>query len=159
MKLTNRGKCLQYRLLAFFVYFIPMAILFAVNIGAYTTDKGKTIGFWGFIIVAFVILTFKNLIIDAFKKRTQITLSVAVLILSVIFKYISEELTLIAVVSLMASVLSSFVEVVADTYDSASYVIKDGVKLKNTATAIPDKQAWAISYGFIAVVEEDKENK
>lgn len=148
MKLTNRGKCLQYKAFAFLIYVIPMTVLFLANVSAYTTTE-KAVGFWGFVLIAFIILMFKNTIVEAFKKRAQVSLSAAVLIISVLFNYMASELTLIAAVSLVAAILASFVEVVADTYDTMSYKLVDGVKVKNPAVGMPDKEAWAVSYGVI----------
>ena len=75
--------------------------------------------------------------------------SVAILIISIVMRFLANEIILIATVSTIASVLSSFVEVVADTYDLMSYKLVDGVKQRNLEKGLGDKEAWAMAYGFI----------
>ena len=148
MRLTNRGKSIVYRCLAFLVYVIPMTILFIANYKAYTNTAGS-VGFWGFVIIAFCILSFKNTIIECFKKRALTTFSIAILIIAIVMRFLADEIILIATISTVGSVLSSFIEVVADTYDNLSYKLIDGVKQRNTDQALSDKKAWAMAYGFI----------
>ena len=156
MKLTNTGKCLVYKIYAFLIYLIPMSILFFVNLGEYDRDAG-IFGFWGFVVLAFIILAFKNYVLEFFKKRTLLTVSIIFFIVSFITRYIADELLLITAVSMIAALLSTFVEIVADTYNEYSYKTVDGVRTKNLAPALTDKEAWRLSYGFILTNEEDNE--
>ncbi len=149
MKLTNRGKCLQYKLFAFLVYLIPMTLLFFINLGAYTNDGGS-FNFWGIMIFVGIVLAFKNYIIDAFKKRTLLSINIALLAMSIVMRYLSDEVILIASIGSISALIASFVETVADTYDLMSYKLVDGVKIKNTAPAMGDKDAWRMAYGFAA---------
>ena len=147
MKLTNSGKCLLYRVLSFLVYLIPMTILFIVNIDSYSSGGG-IFGFWGFIVLAFVFISFKQNVIDMFKKQTLLSVSGVFFIFSLIMRFLATEMLLITCVSFLASLLSSFVSIVADTYELLSYKLIDGVKQKNLDKAMPDKKAWAMAYGL-----------
>ena len=147
MKLTNSGKCKIYRALSFLVYLIPMTILFIANIDAYSSGGG-IFGFWGFIVLALVFVSFKGNILDTIKKQPLLSISGGLFIFSLIMRFLANEMLLITCVSFLASVLSSFVSIVADTYEMMSYKLVDGVKQKNLDKAMSDKKAWAMSYGI-----------
>lgn len=147
MKLTNSGKCLIYRILSFLVYLIPMTILFIANIDTYSSGGG-IFGFWGFIVLAFVFISFKQNIIDIFKKQALLSVSGVFFIFSLVMRFLATEMLLITCVSFLASLIASFVFIVADTYELMSYKLVDGVKQKNLDKAVPDKKAWAMAYGF-----------
>ena len=149
MKLTNRGKCIQYKAFAFLIYLIPMTLLFFINLGAYTNNSGS-VNFWGIVLFVGIVLAFKNYIIDVFKKRTLLAVNIALLLMAIIMRYLSDEVILITAVGGVSALIATFVEIVADTYDLMSYRLVDGVKIKNTAPALSDKEAWQQAYGIAA---------
>ena len=157
MKLTNSGKCKLYRLYAFIAYTIPMAVLFFVNYNAYK-QEGGAVGFWGFVLLGFVFLAFKEQILTLFKKRMLMSLSGTLFIFAILMQFIADQIILITGVSFAAGLLSSFISVVGDVYAERSYRMVDGEKIKNTSPAIPDKQAWLEAYGW-NFTREDEEPK
>lgn len=157
MKLTNSGKCKLYRLYAFIAYAIPMAMLFFVNYNAYK-QEGGAVGFWGFVLLGFVFLAFKEQILTLFKKRMLMSLSGTLFIFAILMQFIADQIILITGVSFAAGLLSSFISVVGDVYAERSYRMVDGEKIKNTSPAIPDKQAWLEAYGW-NFTREDEEPK
>ena len=152
--MTNSGKCLLYKVLSFAVYALPMVLLFFLNMGEYASD-GSVFGFFGYIILFFVILTFKNTFVELFKTRTLMCVSAVLLVFSVLMQYLADNMILICAVSFIGAVMQSLVSVVADVYDRYSYITIDGIKRRNLAKAIPDKQAWAEAYGFMLTEESD----
>ena len=131
MKLTNKGKAWLYRFYAFLVYLIPMITLFIVNYQEYDKDGGA-VGFWGIIVIAF-----------------------AIFVVALVMKNIAGQMLLISAVSAIAALLSSFVSVVSDVFVEHSFKMVDGEKVKNSAPAISDKQAWLEAYGYIFSKEEE----
>lgn len=154
MKLTNKGKAWLYRFYAFLVYLIPMITLFIVNYQEYDKDGGA-VGFWGIIVIAFVVLAFKGYILNLFKKQPITTVSIAIFVVALVMKNIAGQMILISAVSAIAALLSSFVSVVSDVFVEHSFKMVDGEKVKNSAPAISDKQAWLEAYGYIFSKEEE----
>lgn len=150
--MTNRGMSLLYKAYSFIVYVIPMAALFLLNLDAYKTD-GSIFGFWGFVILAFVFVAFKNSFLNLIKNRTLITVSGMFLIFAVLMNYLASEMILISSVSFVGAVLQSVIGVVADVYSDHAYITVDGIKRLNGKKALSQKQAWAEAYGFVGVSE------
>ena len=154
MKLTNKGKAWLYRFYAFLVYLIPMITLFIVNYQEYDKDGGA-VGFWGIIVIAFVVLAFKGYILNLFKKQPITTVSIAIFVVALVMKNIAGQMLLISAVSAIAALLSSFVSVVSDVFVEHSFKMADGEKVKQSAPAISDKQAWLEAYGYIFSKDEE----
>lgn len=147
--MTNGAKCKLYRAYAFLVYALPMALLFILNHEAYA-GKASAIGFWGYIILIFVIAAFKDKFLTLFKNSSLLTISAIFFVIALTMRYLSDEMILIALVSLVGSVLSTFIDIVGDVYERHSKIIVDGVEQKNRKPAIPDKEAWKEAYSFKA---------
>lgn len=151
--MTNYGKCLLYKLYSFLIYAVPMTLLFILNRGAYKTEA-SIFGFWGYVILGLLIIAFKGAFLEMFKKRTVLSVSAVFFVFSLIMLYMAKEMVLIAGVSLVASILQSFVGIVEDVYARLSWIIaEDGTRRKNPKKALPDKDAWREAYGFIAAEE------
>lgn len=147
--MTNGAKCKLYRAYAFLVYALPMALLFILNHEAYA-GKASAFGFWGYIILIFVIAAFKDKFLTLFKNSSLLTISAIFFVIALTMRYLSDEMTLIALVSLIGSLLSTFVDVVGDVYERHSKVIVDGIEQKNRKPAMPDAEAWKEAYSFKA---------
>ena len=146
--MTNRGKMWQYKFYSFLMYLLPMASLFFVNRKEYASG-GNMFGFFGFVIMFLVILSFKNAFLRMIRNKTLLTVSAILLIFSILMQYLGESMILISTVSLIAASMQSIIEVVADVYEVHSWVMVDGVKKRNPAKAISDSQAWREAYGFL----------
>ena len=147
--MTNLGKCRLYRIYAFLTYCIPMIILFAVNNKAYMAG-GSAFGFWAYILLFFCLIAFKNIFLKWVEKRATLVMSAVLMIFSLMMIYLAEEMLLICAVSLVASILSYFVDVVADVYYANAWIAVNGNTQnlqRNTARALPDREAWRIAYG------------
>lgn len=147
--MTNGAKCKLYRAYAFLVYALPMALLFILNHDAYA-GKASAFGFWGYIILIFVIAAFKDKFLTFFKNGSLLTISAIFFVIALTMRYLSEEMILISLVSLIGSLLSTFIDVVGDVYEWHSKIIVDGIEQKNMKRAIPDAQAWKEAYSFKA---------
>lgn len=147
--MTNGAKCKLYRLYAFLTYALPMALLFILNHEAYA-GKASAFGFWGYIILIFVIAAFKDKFLTFFKNGSLLTVSAIVFVIALIMRYLSDELILISLVSLIGALLSTFIDIVGDVYERHSKIIVDGVEQKNRKPAMPDAEAWKEAYSFKA---------
>lgn len=143
--MTNGAKCLLYRFYSFCAYLIPMAVLFLLNKEKYDSD-GSMFGFFGYVVLFFVILAFKNAFLNLIRNKTLLTVSAVLFIFSLMMHYLADEMMIITAVSLVGSVLQSIIQVVADVYEQYSKVTVDGITRRNTAPAIPDAQAWREAY-------------
>lgn len=77
-------------------------------------------------------------------------MSAVLLIFALVMIYLAEEMLLICTVSLVASVLSYFVDIVGDVYYANAWIAVNGNTQnlqRNTAKALPDREAWRIAYG------------
>ena len=151
--MTNRGMCLLYKVYSFIAYALPMVVLFIVNVDAYQTD-GSIFGFWGFVILAFIFISFKSTFINLIKNRTLMTVSGLFLIFSIMMQYLAQEMILISTMSFAGAVMQSFFEGVADVYDTHSYILVEGVKRRNRKKALSQSEAWAEAYGFVGGADE-----
>lgn len=156
MKLTNHGKSVLYKIYAFLAYSSIMFVLFVLKLNEYTTDS--RLGFYAIIVLAFVIVAFKDTIKNIFNYNLLLSVSVILLICALLGYTIGREMILISTCSVIASIISMFFGVVADTYaEYAFFTDKNGIKRKNLEVAISDKQAWRESYGFCFAKEEKPE--
>lgn len=146
--MTNLGKCYLYRFYAFLAYSVPMIALLIINREEYIQDKGARMGLYGFVVLALVVIAFKNTILSAVKKNPLLTVSIILLIFSVLMKSISTSMITICAVSIIGSLLMMFVDVVGDVYRDRAYIIKDGIRMKNKQRAMTDREAWKEAYGF-----------
>ena len=159
MKITNKGQAFIFKIYAFLVFLVPMSVLFAANYGEYKSD-GAVIGFWGIILIAFVVLAFKDFVINFFKKQPLTTISLAIFIISMITAKLSGQLQLISGVALAASVLSSFVSVISDSFMNHAYIVQpNGEKTLNAAPAISVRQAAMEAYGFVFADKKNDDKK
>lgn len=156
--MTNKGKAFLFKIYAFLIYLVPMAVLFAINYKEYDKDGG-VIGFWGMVVIAFVVLAFKDYIITFFKKQPLLTVSLTVFIVSIVTSELADKLALISGIAVIASLLSSFVSVISDSFMNHAYIIQpNGEKSLNTNEAISTRQATMEAYGFV-FTKKDKEDK
>ena len=145
MKLTNYGKSIVYKLYAFLVYLIPMLILFFVNMKEYTTNS--RISFFGIIIIAFVIIAFKETVRKIINYDLFLSVNVAIFVVSLLAYFLAEKLILITAVSFVGCVLSSFVGAIATTYYNLSFIVDaNGNKRKDTKPGLTLKQALKETY-------------
>ena len=82
-------------------------------------------------------------------------MSIAIFVVALVMKNIAGQMLLISAVSAIAALLSSFVSVISDVFVEHSFKMVDGEKVKNSAPAISDKQAWLEAYGYIFSKEEE----
>lgn len=123
--MTNLGKCRLYRIYAFLTYCIPMIICLQVNNKAYMSG-GSAFGFWAYILLFFCLIAFKNIFLKWVEKRATLVMSAVLMIFSLMMIYLAEEMLLICAVSLVASILSYFVDVVADVYYANAWIAVNG---------------------------------
>lgn len=145
--MLNRTKCLLYKVGGWALYAVPMLILFFANHDEYKSD-GSFFGFFGFVIMAFLVLAFKKSVIAFFKGKTLLCVSLLLLIFSCLMEYLAGNMILIAAVSAVGSVMQSVMEPVADVYEGYAYIEDGSGRHLNRAPAIPDAQAWREAYGL-----------
>ena len=105
-------------------------------------------------------MAFKDFVINFFKKQPLTTISLAIFIISMITAKLSGQLQLISGVALAASVLSSFVSVISDSFMNHAYIVKpNGEKTLNTAPAISVRQAAMEAYGFVFADKKNDDKK
>ena len=147
--MTNSTMKRLYRVYAFIVYLVPMIILFILRSDKYLKKPTTAIGFFGFIVLAFVIFYFsKQLFNEGLKGKRFIVVSGLLTVFSVVTLYLAQELVYICVTSFIASVFSQLINEVADVYENYEYKIDPdtGIKHKNRDKAIPQKEAWREAY-------------
>ena len=145
--MTNGAKKILYRLYAFLIYLIPMAVLFLCRLENYMQVQGA-LGLFGFILLIFVALFFSEKLLEKFKEKRVLFVSVVLFIFVIITHYISTELLWITSVSCVGAALSELVNVVGDVYARYEWKVVDGIKTKNTDPALSDQDAWKEAYGI-----------
>ena len=148
----NIARYRLYKIYSCIAYATPMAILFGVNSSQYISDTtgGKSIGFWGVVILLFVVLVFKNKIKELFTEDIALSVSILVFAIAMIMHFIASQLILISSVSIGGSILSRVFEPVADYYYSVAYKqLNEDVRVKQNLATIPQKIAWRQAYGFV----------
>ena len=153
MKLSNHGKSVLYKLYAFLAYASIMLTLFFVKLQDYAPEN--RLGFYSVIVLIFIIIAFKDTMKKIINYNLQLSASVITLACAILGYTVGKEMILIASASVVGSILSMFFGVVADTYAEYAYITdNNGIKRKNLARAISDKQAWRESYGFCFAKDE-----
>lgn len=142
---TNKGRYLEYKALSFCAYVLPLLILFGVENTRYLKSAGTSLSFFGYIIFALIVVAFKNKIIDIGKKNVVLSLSLAIFIVSIIMRYLADELLLISGVSLFGALLSTIIEPVADVYRARADRDKTG---EGDGRTVTHKNAWRLAYGW-----------
>ena len=145
--MTNGAKCFLYKCYSFLAYLIPMGILFYFNMEKYDSD-GSAVGFFGYVVLIFVVIAGKNSFNNLIKNKTVMTMSVVLFIFSILMHYLADEMMLITGVSFVGAVLQNILQAVADVYEKHSKIIIDGVERRNTSPAISDADAWREAYYF-----------
>lgn len=152
MKSSNKGRYLEYKAISFGIYVLPMLILFAVENSHYLKSAGMTMSFFGYVIVAFILVAFKDKLLEAGKKNVILSVSLVVFIVSLIMTYLANELLLISGVSLVGALGSTVVEPVADVYKARADKDKAG---EGDGTTLSHKNAWRLAYGFRELEERE----
>lgn len=147
--MTNMGKSYIYRLLSWLAYCVPLIVLFIANRDAYIKTE-SAVSFFGIVVIALGVIAFKSTVINAFKRSPLMTISVLLLLVGMFMNSIADQLSMIAVASLIGSCLHLTVDKVADVYAERAYKTVDGVRQRNFERAIPDRQAWREAYGIRA---------
>lgn len=143
--MTNGQKAVLYRLYSFLAYLVPMLVLFSINKDKYITEGGA-FGFFGYIVLIFVVVSFKNTFLELIKSKTLLTVSAILVLFSLLMRYLADEMLIISVFSFVGALLQLLFQLVADVYDAHTYVIENGIKRKNRAPALTDAQAWKEAY-------------
>lgn len=145
----NLARYRAYKLLSFIAYILPLAILFAFNYNSYIRTPAKGIGFFGYILIIFILIGFKSKIQSFAKKNTVLTVSLIVFIVAFIMQFLAKELLMISGMSLAGCVLSAVVEPVADVYYSLCYehTTNDIRQRRRGVDTMPHGDAWRLAYG------------
>lgn len=143
--MTNGQKAVLYRLYSFLAYLVPMIVLFCINKDKYVTEGGA-FGFFGYILLIFVVVSFKNTFLDLIKSKTLLTVSAILFLFSLLMRYLADEMLIISVFSFAGALLQLLFQLVADVYDAHAYITENGIKRKNRAPALTDAQAWKEAY-------------
>lgn len=151
---TNKGRYIEYKALSFFAYVLPLAILFAVENARYLKTAGTSLSFFGYVIIALVLVAFKDKLIEAGKKNVILSVSIGIFVVSAIMRYLADELLLISGISLLGAIMSTVIEPVADVYKARADKDKAG---DGDGTTLSHKNAWRLAYGF-KEIEEREEN-
>ena len=163
MRVTNGAMARVYKLYTFLVYALPMIALYAWKHDEFATE-GSAFGFWGIVVVFLLVIAFKNLIVDFFKKYSLLSISLGILFLGLFSEFLADNLLIIGVFSTVSSLFSLCVSVVADVYTEHAHIMENGEKKVNKAPAISQKEAWKEAYFFDFVAnteiepEEPEEN-
>ena len=143
--MTNGQKAVLYRLYSFLAYLVPMMVLFLINHNKYITEGGA-FGFFGYILMIFIVVSFKNTFLDLIKSKTLLTVSAILFLFALLMKYLADEMLIITVFSFIGAALQLLFQMVADVYENHAYVTENGIKRKNRAPALTDAQAWKEAY-------------
>ncbi len=153
--MTNFWKAKIYQMYSFLLWITPLAILLGVNFNEYFVREGFSIGFVGYIVLLFAIIALKSKFTTFMKNNTILTFSIAMFAISLIMRYLADEILLISTLSLVGAIMSSIVEPVVTVYNSLAYVGSGEDRHRINTRAIPDREAWKRAYCFVA--EDDNE--
>lgn len=120
MKLTNFGKSILWKILAFLVYLIPMAALFIWNFEEYTTDS--RLSFFGIVIIGFVVIAFANTVKKILNYNVGLSVNAIIFLISIFAQFLGEQLCLISAVSFFGCLISMLFGAVGNTYYRLSFI-------------------------------------
>ncbi|MDR1138324.1 MAG: hypothetical protein LBK70_00385 [Clostridiales bacterium] len=152
----NARRYYLYKLLSFVAYAVPMAVLFGINHKEYLKNEYTGLGFFGYIMLLFLALSFKSKLTAVAQKNSILTMSTVIFVVALIMYKVGEQLLMISGMSLLGCLLSTIFERPADVY--RRYGWKDGVVYKGVP--VPHKKAWAWGYmGLPLHLEAKKDNE
>lgn len=148
------GNLIRYKLHKLYsclAYAIPFGVLFGFNHEAYisTSSGGKTIVFWGYVIVCFVLIAFKQKVITGFKKDPLLSISLGIFIVSIVMQIIANQLMLISGASVIGCFFMRIPEAVADVYYMRCYKTEGDKRIRLNTITLSAKEAWKQAYGGI----------
>ena len=139
MKLTNFGKSVLWKILAFFIYLIPMVALFWWNYDEYTTDS--RLSFFGIVIIGFVVIAFASTVEKIINYNVGLSVNAVIFIISIFAQFLGEQLCLISAVSFGGCVLSMLFGAVGNTYYRLAFIRDEqGRRRKDTSPGLPLKE-------------------
>ena len=156
--MTNYLKAKLYQLYSYLIYIIPLVILVACNFSKYLKVPSYRLSLTGYLVLIFLLIGFKSKFADFAKKNTVLTVSLVIFVISLVMRYLADELLLLSTVSLIGAVLSSVIEPVTEVYLAHAYTDVER-KIKSEERALPDKTAWKLAYGFLTVKKNNPEDK
>lgn len=138
-----------YKLYSMVAFAVPLMGLFAINKDTYISTASTGISFFGFILLLFFVIAFKNKILAGAKKDTLLTVIIGVFATALIMQYLAHQLMLISGAAFMGWAFSKAFDHVADVYYSRAYQeISDGRKVRIQTPTMPQKQAWRAAFGL-----------
>lgn len=156
--MTNYLKAKLYQLYSYLIYIVPLVILVACNFSKYLKVPSYRLSLTGYMVLIFLLVGFKSKFADFAKKNTVLTVSLVIFVISLVMRYLADELLLLSTVSLIGAVLSSVIEPVTDVYLAHAYTDIER-RIKSEERALPDKTAWKLAYGFLTVKKNNPEDK
>ena len=141
MKITNYGQSVLFKIYAFLAYLVPMLILFFCNLSEYTSDS--TFSFFGIVLLGFISIAFCGTIKKIINYNIGLSVSAIIFIISLMAKYLGEQLLLISGCSFIGSVLALVFGAIANTYYRFAFITdENGRKRKDKSEALPLSEAW-----------------
>ena len=142
MKLTNFGKSILWKIVAFLVYLIPMVTLFLWNYEEYTTDS--RLSFFGIVILGFVVIAFARTVKKIINYNIGLSVNAVIFIISIFAQFLGEQLCLISAVSFFGCVISMVFGGIANTYHRLSFVKDEqGRMRKDTSPGLSLREAFS----------------
>lgn len=141
---TNRARFRLYRLLSFLVYVLPLAILFACESERYLKSTGSSLSFFGYILTAFALIAFKDKLLGFAKNNAILTVSLVIFAISLIMRYLADELLIISGISLSGALLSAVIEPVGEVYRRRAERDEESGNYQ----LLTHRNAWRLAYGF-----------
>lgn len=141
---TNRARFRLYRFLSFLVYVLPLVILFACESERYLKSAGSSLSFFGYFLVAFALIAFKDKLLGFAKNNAVLTVSLVIFVISLVMRYLADELLIISGISLFGALLSAVIEPVGEVF--AKRAERD--EESGNCELLSHKKAWRIAYGF-----------
>lgn len=155
--MRNELRMWLYRGLSCVLYAAPLLGLYGFKFDDYS-GVGFSIGFFGYVLVMFLVIGFKSKLTDATRKNTVLTVSIIVFVVALIMQWLGQELLIISLCSIGGCALSRIPEPVADYYGAARFrTVKDTNGAERTIRVdnplVRHKEAWIRAYRGIEVAD------
>ena len=131
MKLTNHAQSVLFKIYAFLVYCLPMAVLYFCNIENYNSDS--KLSFMGVLLIGFVAIAFANTVKKIINYNIGLSVSSIIFVIALLSKFLGEQLIMISGASFIGSVFALIFSEISNTYSRFAFKIDaEGRKRKDS---------------------------
>ncbi|MEG2001722.1 MAG: hypothetical protein RR107_01345 [Clostridia bacterium] len=144
--MSNIGKYRLYKVLSFLAFALPFAVVVGANFSRFIAFEATKVSLYGYVVLIFMVVAFKNKIFENAKKNPVLTLSIVMFLTAYIMKSFANELMVLSLTGLIGSLLSAVFDPVVEVFFSECFEMNGQNRRRITAETLSHKEGWKRAY-------------